>query len=172
MKRRISRMIGCFYKGRPNPMITPLEINQIRSLHQAGVPIKKIVSQTGIARNTVRRYIKEEVTQASHKDRVFMQEHGERIRELFIKCDGNCVVLQRVLAEEFNQQISLRQLQRFCEPFRQELKAVKQYSRYETAPGQQMQIDFAEKNIMIGTEVTKVHFFAASRVPIQVSVLL
>lgn len=161
MKRRISRMIGCFYKGRPNPMITPLEINQIRSLHQAGVPIKRIVSQTGIARNTVRRYIKEEVTQASHKDRVFMQEHGERIRELFIKCDANCVVLQRVLAEEFNQQISLRQLQRFCEPFRQELKAVKQYSRYETAPGQQMQIDFAEKNIMIGTEVTKVHFFVA-----------
>ena len=73
-------------------MITPLEINQIRSLHQAGVPIKRIVSQTGIARNTVRRYIKEEVTLASHKDRVFMQEHGERIRELFIKCDANCVL--------------------------------------------------------------------------------
>ena len=142
-------------------MITPLEINQIRSLHQAGVPIKRIVSQTGITRNTVRRYIKEEDSQPLHKNRIFMQEHGERIRELFVKCDGNCVVLQRFLDEEFGQQISLRQLQRFCEPFRQELKAVKQYSRYETSPGQQMQIDFAEKSLLIGTEVTKVHFFVA-----------
>lgn len=158
MKRRKSRIIGSLNNGRPNPMITILEINQIRSLYRAGIPIKRIVQQTGIARNTVRRYIKED---EPCKDHTFLESQKEKVRELFIKCEGNCVVLQRLLIEEFSQNITLRKLQRFCVPFRQEFKPIKTYTRYETAPGQQMQIDFAEKTLILGNEAIRVHFFVA-----------
>lgn len=58
MSKRFNRKIGSLTNNCPNPMLRPIEINQIKSLYQSGVPIKQIVAQTGIARNTVRKYLR------------------------------------------------------------------------------------------------------------------
>lgn len=158
----LSSKIGCLSKKRPNPMLQPIEINQIRSLYQSGMSIKQIVAQTGIARNTVRKYLRETLPDAEkHSSRHALEMHGSEIREMFIKCEGNCVVVQRNIDEQFGLSVSIRQLQRFCTPFRKELKPNSKHIRYETEPGQQMQIDFAEKSLVINGEVVKMHFFVA-----------
>ena len=55
----------------------------------------------------------------------------------------------------------MRQLQRFCRGLRKELNTVQPHSRYETQPGVQMQIDFAEKDAIVNGETLRVHFFIA-----------
>ena len=56
----------------------------------------------------------------------------------------------------------MRQLQRFSEPLRLQYKAVRKYCRrYETAPGDHMQIDFCEKTVMVNDETVKIHVFVA-----------
>lgn len=64
---------------------------------------------------------------------------------MFFKCEGNCVV-HRNVESKLGLKVSLRRLQRFCQPFRKDLKPDNKHIRYETGPGQQMQIDF-RKNV-------------------------
>ena len=44
MSKRFIRKIGGLAKNCPNPMLQSIEINQIKSLYQSGVPIKQIVA--------------------------------------------------------------------------------------------------------------------------------
>ena len=75
-----------------------------------------------------------------------------------------CAVIQRNLQEQ-SVRIGSRQLQRFSEPWRLQYKAVRKYGRrYETAPGDHMQIDFCEKTIMGNNEAVKIHVFVAALV--------
>ena len=75
-----------------------------------------------------------------------------------------CAVVQRNLQEQ-SVRIGSRQLQRFSEPWRLQYKAVRKYGRrYETAPGDHMQIDFCEKTIMGNNEAVKIHVFVAALV--------
>ena len=58
---------------------------------------------------------------------------------------------------------SLRTLQKFCRPFRLELRQSRltKTERFETPPGHQMQIDFGEDDVLVGGEIVRVHFFVA-----------
>ena len=56
-----------------------------------------------------------------------------------------------------------RRLRGICEDLRLQRKAAIAPHRYETGPGQQMQIDFAEKYVNVGGEAIKVHFLSLSR---------
>jgi transposase len=74
---------------------------------------------------------------------------------------GNVVVVRRLLAEQ-NVEVPLRTLQRVLAPHCQAKRAAELATvRFETAPGQQMQIDFGEKWILIAGNRTKVHLFVA-----------
>lgn len=161
MSKHFIRKIGSLETNCPNPMLQPIEINQIKSLYQAGVPIKQIVAQTGIVRNTVRKYLREMSSSPSTNSRHIIESFGAEIREMFFKCEGNCVVVHRNVESKLGLHVSLRQLQRFCHPFRKDLKPDNKHIRFETEPGQQMQIDFAEKTLVINGEVVKMHFFVA-----------
>lgn len=158
MSKRFIRKIGGLAKNCPNPMLQPIEINQIKSLYQPGVPIKQIVAQTGIARNTVRKYLREMSSTSQTKSRHIIENYGAEIREMFFKCEGNCVVVHRNIEDKLDIHVSLWQLQRLCQPFRKDLKPETKHIRYETEPGQQMQIDFAEKTLVIDGEAVKMHF--------------
>ena len=58
---------------------------------------------------------------------------------------------------------SLRTIERAVAPLRQELQAEARASvRFETPPGQQLQIDFGEMRVPIGGEAVRVHLFVAT----------
>lgn len=91
----------------------------------------------------------------------WLQDNRERVRQEFFDSGSNCAVVQRNLQEQ-GVRIGLRQLQRFSEPLRLQYKAVRKYCRrYETAPGDHMQIDFCEKTVMVNDEAVKIHVFVA-----------
>lgn len=89
MSKHFVRKIGGLETNCPNPMLQPFEINQIKSLYQSGVPIKQIVAQTGIARNTVRKYLREMSSHPSLISRHVIESLGAEIREMFFKCEGS-----------------------------------------------------------------------------------
>ena len=74
---------------------------------------------------------------------------------------GNAVVVRRLLVER-GIAVPLRTLQRALMPQRQARRAAEVATvRFETAPGHQMQIDFGEKLVAVGSALVRVHLFVA-----------
>jgi len=117
-----------------------------------------------VARNTVRRYIRSlHIESGSHirPRRRKLNEDLVREAERLLKGDaaGNAVVVHRLLAQR-NVASSLRTVQRAVARTRQAERAAQVASvRFETPPGEQLQIDFGEKRVVIGGRETCVHFF-------------
>jgi len=144
-------------------MLDKIQVAQIRALYAQSMSMRHIAELTGISRNTVRKYIHgaEPVAKRRSKHTQWLQDNKELVREEFFNSGCNCSVMQRNLQEK-GVQVGLRQLERFSEPFRQEYKAAKKYCRrYETSPGDHMQIDFCEKTVVIDGEPVKIHIFVA-----------
>lgn len=146
---------------RPNPMLTNIDVNQIHSLAKQRLSITKIAVTTGFSRNTVKKYLRTPLVEKPKKAASLLEENSALIREWFFSAEGNCVVVQRLFEEKFNTKVNDRKMRRFCEQFRSELKASTAPNRYETAPGQQMQIDFGQKEVKINGELVRIHFFVA-----------
>ena len=71
-------------------------------------------------------------------------------------------MIRRQLKDEYQIDIHERRLRRFCSPWREELKGTGQkYQRYETQPGQHLQIDFGERDVSIDGCTVRVHIFIA-----------
>lgn len=112
---------GFHFKRRPDML--PLEaINRIRVLSERGMGSKAIAKSMGISRNTVRKYlshfqtltpISSEVQRPSRLD-----SFRDQIHEWFLACRGHCPVVKRKIQSELGVSISLRQLQKYCQPWR------------------------------------------------------
>ena len=144
-------------------MLTEIEVRQIRELAEAHNSIKSIARQTHKSRNTIRRYLRGEAPggRSLSESMMWLSDNYAAVREKFLSDGGNCAVVQRDLEAAIGRKIHLRQIQRFCQPLRQQEKEVKAFCRYETAPGQQMQIDFGEKDVMMNGRPLRIHFFVA-----------
>ena len=147
-------------------MIDPEIIRQVRDFTRLGWGAKRIASELGVARNTVRRYQRLPVDWVPIKVRPGAQcldanDRGRAQALLGGAAEGNAVVVRRLLAAE-GKAASLRTVQRAVAPARQELRGRQIATvRFETEPGAQMQIDFGEKWVRIGDNVVKVYFFVA-----------
>ncbi len=146
-------------------MVDPEIVTHLRALHALGWGTKRIARELGIARNSVRRYLREgdaAETQTRPGAWTLATEQQAAARELLDgPAAGNGVVVQRLLAQQ-HVAVPLRTLQRVLAPHRQAKRAAEVATvRFETAPGHQMQIDFGEKWIQIAGARTKVHFFVA-----------
>jgi transposase len=149
----------------PVAMVDPEIVRQLRALRVLGWGAKRIARELGIARNSVRRYLREGAaadTQTRPGAWTLDGEQREAARGLLDgAAAGNGVVVRRLLAEQ-NVEVPLRTLQRVLAPHRQAKRAAELATvRFETAPGHQMQIDFGEKWIPIAGNRTKVHLFVA-----------
>jgi transposase len=147
------------------PMVDPEIVTHLRALRALGWGSKRIARELGIARNSVKRYLRDGVdaeTQMRPGGWTLDAEQQATARALLDgPAAGNSVVVQRLLAE---QQIAvpLRTLQRVLSPHRQAKRAAELATvRFETAPGHQLQIDFGERWIDIASARTKVHLFVA-----------
>ncbi len=89
--------------------------------------------------------------------------HEAWLRERFLQHRGNCDVVRQQLSKELGIETSLRTVERACRGFRQELEASRRATiRFETAPGEQMQIDFGQTRVLIGGESVRVFLFVAT----------
>lgn len=146
-------------------MRTPEDVAAMLRLHAMGWGSKRIARELGVSRNTVRRYLKQggyEPYKKPDRKRA-LDGLGPWLREHFLKHGGNADVVRQELLTEKKIDVSLRTVERAVRPYRRELTALaKATVRFETAPGQQLQIDFGTITVLIAGLMTKVKLFVAT----------
>jgi transposase len=145
-------------------MLEPELVDRIRELSGQGLGSKRIARQLGVSRNTVRRYLAGATVGFQQRPGARrLDDHTLRdVHALFgTVAEGNAVVIQQELASR-GIDVELRTLQRAVVTRRQEERAeVLATVRFETPPGQQMQIDFGEKIVRIAGQPVKVYLMTA-----------
>jgi transposase len=135
------------------PVIEGEIVTAIRSLAGRGVGKKAIAREIGVAVNTVRRYLREPIAvgvQTRPAARRLTDEHRRTARELYEgPAAGNAVVVQRLLAAR-DVTVSVRTVERAVADIRQAQRASALATvRVETPPGDQLQVDFGQKRVLI-----------------------
>lgn len=146
-------------------MVEPEIVEQIRKLRESGFGAKAIAKQLGVARNTVRRYLRlgrAAQTQVRPNARKVTESVRAQAVELYGgEADGNAAVVTEMLQAR-GLSIAKRTVQQIISPVRQKQRADALASvRFETRPGEQMQIDFGQRDVRIAGADVRVHFLAA-----------
>lgn len=146
-------------------MLEPEVVRKVRELADVGWGSKAIARELGIARNTVRRYLnhgREAETQVRLRARRLDAEAcSDAVRLFDGPAERNAVVVRDLLAAK-GVEASVRTVQRAVEQRRREVRASQVASvRFETAPGQQLQIDFGEKVVQIAGSLLRIHLLVA-----------
>jgi transposase len=140
------------------PVIEGELVTAIRTLAGRGVGKRAIAREVGVAVNTVRRYLRDPIPagqQIRPAARRLTDGRREEARTLYEgPAAGNAVVVRRLLAER-GCAISVRTIERAVADLRRAQRvAALATVRVETAPGDQLQIDFGQKRLLIaGTRV-------------------
>lgn len=145
-------------------VIEPDIVEQIRALCRLGWGAKRVARELGLARNTVRKYRDPNQlvgVQKRPEARGLSPEQIAQAKELFTTtAEHNAAVVHQLLDCP---DVSLRTVQRYVEPIRTSLKSEDCASvRFETPPGQQIQIDFGERRVNLGGTYVLVYFFVAT----------
>ena len=143
----------------------PDDVTRILCLHQQGWGTKRIAKTLEISRNTVKKYIRKgQWTKSNQPERAGKLSGLECwLKEKLLQHKGNADVVRQELKSEKQIEVSLRTVERAVAAYRQEQRAAADVTvRFETMPGQQMQIDFGEKWVQVGGEKVKVHLFVAT----------
>ena len=146
-------------------MRDPEDVAAMLRLHQLGWGTRRIASELGVSRNTVRRYLRAGGwTPYKQPDRNGALDGKEDwLKQRFERHRGNAEVVRQELLSELGIDVSLRTVQRAVEPFRALLRAqAKATVRFETRPGQQLQIDFGTVTTVVDGEKVKVKLFVAT----------
>jgi len=146
-------------------MLAPQEVQKMLALRALGWGAKRISRELGCSRNTAREYLRQggwRPMDVRGRGSV-LAPHGEWLAERLRRHRGNADVVRQDLARELGIEVSLRTVERAVAPLRRELRAEAVATvRYETAPGQQLQIDFGSTAVQIGVEPQRVHLFVAT----------
>jgi transposase len=147
------------------PVIEGELVATIRALAGRGVGSKTIARTVGVARNTVRRYLRDAVVpgvQVRPTARRLTEDGCREARALYEgPAGGNAVVVQRLLREQ-NVQVSVRTVERAVADIRRTRRAAELATvRVESAPGEQLQIDFGQKRVRIGGDWVRVFLLVA-----------
>ena len=137
-------------------MLDKYKVSQIMALLAEGHGIKTVAGMTGAARNTVRRF-QRNIPHKGHHGRAWraMEANLEAVRKLFYDCRGNCSAMLRFMKDAISMEPpGLRTLQKFCSPFRLELRqsSLTETNSPETPPGLRMQIGLGEGDACVDGE--------------------
>ncbi len=151
--------------SRRDEMQEPEAVGQMLALARLGWGSKRIARELGVARNTVKRYLSAGgyVPYRSPKRAGRLSHLTTWLQQHFTQHRGNCDVVRQELQRQHGIAVSLRTVERACQGFRAELAAQARATlRFETLPGQQLQIDFGSATVEIAGERQKVHAFVAT----------
>ena len=146
-------------------MLAPQEVQKMMALSALGWGSKRIGKALGCSRNTVREYLRRGGWRPMDvQGRAgALEPHREWLAERLRRHRGNADVVRQDLQRELGIEVSLRTVERAVAPLRRELRAEALATiRYETAPGQQLQIDFGSTAVVVGEEAQRVHLFVAT----------
>jgi transposase len=152
----------------PKQEVSVLEgelVATIRELASRGVGSKRIAQTVGVARNTVRRYLRQPVpagVQRRPTARRLTEAARAEARVLYEgAAEGNAVVVHRLLRDR-GVEVGVRTVERAVADIREARRAAALATvRVETAPGDQLQIDFGQKRVTIGGQSVRVFFLVA-----------
>lgn len=147
------------------PVIEGELVATIRELAGRGVGSKTIARTVGVARNTVRRYLRQPIApgvQVRPAARRLGDEAQIEARSLYEgPAGGNAVVVQRLLKER-GTDVSVRTIERAVADIRRARRAAELATvRVESAAGDQLQIDFGQKRVRIAGEWVRVFLLVA-----------
>ena len=147
------------------PVIEGEIVTAIRTLAGRGVGKKAIAREVGVALNTVRRYLRQRIAagvQQRPAARRLSEECRREARELYEgAAAGNAVVVQRLLAAR-DTRVSVRTIERAVADIRQAQRASALATvRVETAPGDQLQVDFGQQRVLIAGARVRVFLLVA-----------
>ena len=151
------------YDLRRDDMKTPDDVSAMVRLKALGWGAKRIAAELGCSRNTVKRWLRYGQWRpcATPSRSSKLDGLSDWLAERFRRHGGNADVICQELASEKNIEVSLRTVERAVAPLRRELVA-RATVRFETRPGEQLQIDFGERRVEIDGAPTKVFFFVAT----------
>lgn len=140
-------------------------VAMIRELADRGVGSKAIARTVGVARNTVRRYLRQPLApgaQVRPAARRLTDTARQEARTLYEgPAGGNAVVVQRLLKER-GTAVSVRTVERAVADIRRGRRAAALATvRVESVPGDQLQIDFGQKRVRMAGEWVRVFLFVA-----------
>ncbi len=146
-------------------MQAPEDVEAMLKLASLGWGAKRIANELGCSRNTVRCYLRQGGWQPyeSPQRPGRLTAHAQWLAVQFRQHRGNCDVVRQELLREHGIQVSLRTVERAVAHLRREVMAQSVATvRYETPPGQQLQIDFGTVRVPVADEPLKVHLFVAT----------
>src|SRR4051794_20435334 len=147
------------------PVVEGEVVLAIRALADCGVGSKAIARAVGVARNTVRRYLRQSIEwdgQSRPSARRLTEDRRLEARALYAgSAEGNAVVVQRLLVER-GLTVSVRTIERAVSDLRREHRVAQLATvRVETAPGEQLQIDFGQKRVPIADAEVRIFLLVA-----------
>lgn len=150
---------------RRDVMKAPDEVSAMLRLKGLGWGSKRIAAELGCSRTTVRHWLAQggwhRCGSPSRSKR--LDDVSDWLRERFHRHAGNADVVRQELAREKGISVSLRTVERAVAPLRRELVAAARATvRFETPPGEQLQIDFGERRVEIEGVGVKVFLFVAT----------
>jgi transposase len=126
-------------------MLRSRTVHTIHELRAQGVSLHEIARQLGLARNTVRKYVRGAAVPAARPPKPMkLDPFKDQIRH-WVREDHllNCVtMLERLRPLGYSGGVS--QLKAFVQPLRPPKAGRHPVRRYETAPGEQLQFDWGE----------------------------
>jgi transposase len=146
-------------------MIEAEAVRRLRQLQARGWGSKRIARELGLARNTVRRYLRGgPVAEKQVRPSARALDESGRASAIALfdgEAEGNAVVITELLRER-GYDVALRTVQKLTSWRRREHVAAAVASvRFETPPGAQMQIDFGQKRVWIAESLVRVHLLVA-----------
>ena len=150
---------------RRDEMLEPDEVSTALRLKALGWGARRIAVELGCSRTTVRRWLKEgtwhrPVLPARPK---VLDGLEAWIENRFRRHAGNADVVRQELAVEKGIVVGLRTVERAVAHLRQELRAEARATvRFETRPGEQLQIDFGQRRVAVDGVPRPVSFFVAT----------
>lgn len=147
------------------PVIEGELVATIRELAGRGLGSKTIARTVGVARNTVRRYLREPIApgvQVRPSARRLTDDAHREARTLYEgAAGGNAVVVQRLLKER-GTDVSVRTIERAVADLRRARRAAELATvRVESPPGDQLQVDFGQKRVRIAGEWVRIFLLVA-----------
>jgi transposase len=150
---------------RRDEMLEPDDVSAMLKLKALGWGARRIAAELGCSRTTARRWLREGAwRRPSPPSRPKALDGLETwLEDRFRRHAGNADVVRQELASEKGIEVSLRTVERAVAHLRQELRAEARATvRFETQPGQQLQIDFGQRRVEIDGVLRLVSFFVAT----------